>query len=139
MKKSTISNAARLLLIVFSVLSAFGCEINQAQNQDFPTDAPLSEFIIGRWEYKGEYYFEGYGSAKIDWEYTFVDDKVIKIRTAEDSGTCSYQFIEPNVMSIDCSPRMLDLMTWSVKRDDQFLLIQRSGGEELRFERVTNR
>jgi hypothetical protein len=113
--------------------------MEQSQSKDIPADAPLTEFIIGRWKYEGKYYYEGYGYADIDWEYTFVDEKVIKIQTAEDSGTCRYQFIDSGVMSIDCSPRMLDVMTWSVKRDGQFLLIQRNGGEELKFERITNR
>jgi hypothetical protein len=147
MKKSISRNVVRLLLMIFSVLFASNCgiQMEQTKPEDIPADAPLSEFIIGKWKYEGKYYYEGYGYSDIFWEYTFVDGEVIKIWTGNDGGTCSYKFTEPEVISIDCSPRMTEIMKWSVRRDGQFLLIQRSesgqsnGGEQLQFERVTGR
>jgi len=124
--------------MVFSVLFVSSCGIETEQNkpQNISEDIPLSKFIIGKWKYEGKYYYKGYGYSDIFWEYTFVDDSIIKILTYSDGGTCSYKFIESEVILIDCSPRMIELMSWSVKRDGQFLLIQRTGGEELKFERV---
>jgi hypothetical protein len=147
MKKSTIRVPVIPFWIVFSVVfvSSCGIQAEQSRLDDIPVGAPLSEFIIGRWKYEGKYYYEGYGYSDIFWEYTFVDEKVITIWTGNDGGTCVYSFIEPEVISIDCSPRMIEQMKWSVKRDNQFLLIQRldtdelKGGEELKFERVTGR
>jgi hypothetical protein len=113
--------------------------MGQSKPENISVDAPLSQFILGRWKY------EGYGNSDKLVEYTFVDDKVIKIWTGNDGGTCVYNFIEPEVISIDCSPRMIERMKWSVKRDGQFLLIQQldteelNGGEQLKFERVVDK
>jgi len=124
-ENTMIGNATKLLLIIFLILFASSCGIEKEQNRlpDISEDAPLSEFILGKWKYEGKYYYEGYGYSDIYWEYTFVDNKVIKIWTGNDGGTCTYKFIEAEVISVDCSPRMLELMTWSVKRDSEYLLI----------------
>jgi len=134
-------NVVRLLLIIFSVLFVSDCSfhIGQSKSENISVDAPLSEFILGRWKY------EGYGNSDRSVEYTFVDDKIIKIWTGYDGGTCVYNFTEPEVISIDCSPRMIEQMKWSLKRDGQFLLIQRldteelKGSEQLKFERVVDK
>ena len=147
MKKSTINNVVRLLLAFFlaGLVSSCSTQVEQSKPRDIPGDTPLSEFIIGRWKYEGQYYFDGYGYSDIFWEYTFVDESVIKIWTGNDGGTCAYNFIELEVISIDCSPRMIELMKWSLKRDGEFLWIQRleteelEGGEQLKFERVVER
>jgi hypothetical protein len=105
-------------------------------------DTPLSEFIIGRWKYEGKHKYENSEYvADVFWEYTFVDEQKFLIWTGNDGGTCADEFV---LLSIDCSPRMLDLMTWSVKRDGQVLLIQRlndpyGDGELLKFKRVKTR
>ncbi|HLO14105.1 MAG TPA: hypothetical protein VK206_04690 [Anaerolineales bacterium] len=147
MKKSNIDITAKFLLIIFSILFVSSCRGETERNKT-PTvanDVPLSEFIKGRWKYEGKYYYEGYGYSDISWEYTFVDENVIKIRRGDDRGMCTYKFIEPEIISIDCGPRMTEIMKWSLKRDGQFLLIQRlktdelKGGEQLKFERVTER
>ena len=141
-----MSLAAKFFLIAFTVLLLSSCKIEGEENKNpnLSTDTPLSEFIIGRWKYEGKYHY-GNSASDISWEYTFVDEKVIKIWTGDDGGTCTYEFIEPEMISIDCSPRMMDKMKWSIKRDSQFLLIQRleteqsKGGEQLKFERVADR
>ena len=147
MKKSTIHTITKFLLVIFSILLVSGCraEVERDKTPNVSSDAPLSEFIIGRWKYEGKYYYEGYGYTDISWEYDFVDDKIITIWTGDDGGTCNYKFTEPEVISVDCSPRMREIMKWSVKRNGQFLLIQRldseqlKGGGQLEFERVTGR
>ena len=133
--------------MLVSLLFILSCGIFREQGEPagFSDDMPLSDFIMGRWKYEGKYYYEGYGYSDIFWEYTFLEKNVIKIWTGNDGGTCSYKFIEPEVISIDCSPRMIDIMKWSVKRDGQSLLIQRldngnlKGGEQLKFQRVSSR
>ena len=141
MNKISIVNIIKLFLIFVTVLVIVSCGIDGERNNfpDVSENMPLSKFMLGKWKYEGKYYFEGYGYSDIYWEYTFEDDKVIKIWTGYDGGTCTYEFIEEDVISIDCSPRMLELMTWSIRRDGQYLFIQRVNEEELRFERVTER
>jgi len=147
MNKPTSNNPASFLRIALLALFIVSCSTHseQTEPQNISPETPLSEFIIGRWKYEGKYYYEGYGYSDIFWEYTFVDENIIKIWTGNDGGTCSYSFIESEVISIDCSPRTAELMKWSVKRDSQFLLIQRlktdnlEDGEQLQFERVEGR
>jgi hypothetical protein len=116
--------------------------MEQSESLYVPENVPLSEFIIGRWKYEGKHKFENSEYvADVYWEYTFEDEKKLLIWTGNDGGTCAYQLIEAELLSIDCSPRMIDLMTWSIKRDGQALLIQRldatyGDGELLRFERI---
>lgn len=139
MKKTSINNAIKFLPIFVVILIVANCESSGETKSipDISEDISLSEFMLGKWKYEGEYYFEGYGYSDIYWEYTFVDDKVIKIWTGNDGGICSYEFIEENLISIDCNPRMQELMIWSIRRDGQYLLIQRMDEEELRFKRFT--
>ncbi|MBI5354547.1 MAG: hypothetical protein HZB50_18050 [Chloroflexi bacterium] len=145
MQKTAFENSVKFTLIICSILIATSCSIGIRQNEslDMPEDMPLSEFIIGRWKYEGKHKFESSEYiADVFWEYTFVDETNLLIWTGNDGGTCTYKFIEAELISIDCSPRMIELMTWSVKRDDQDLLIQRldsesyGDGELLRFERI---
>ena len=42
-----------------------------------------------------------------------------------DGGTCAYESIEAEFLSIDCSPRMTHLMIWAISRDGQDFRIQR--------------
>ena len=145
MKKFAIKNSIRLFVIIVSILFGSSCRTDSKETLAVSEDAPLSEFIIGRWKYEGKHKFEN--SEYVDdvlWEYTFVNEKKLLIWTVNDGGTCAYEFIEAELLSIDCSPRRIDLMTWSIKRDRQDLLIQRldapyGDGELLRFERVKMR
>ncbi len=105
-------------------------------------DAPLSEFIIGRWGYRGLAFFKGYGNQQVYWEYTFRDtryhdpaqpgleinmwwdsgDKLLGMYTG-DGETCAYRFSGPDVLTVDC-PRSITVSTLSVKRHGQDLLLQ---------------
>ena len=144
MKQTAINYSAILILIIGLILFASGCRtrIEQSESLYKPENAPLSEFVIGKWKYEGTHKYENSEYiADVFWEYTFVDEKKLLIWTGNDGGTCSYKFIETELLSIDCSSRMIDLMTWSIKRDGQDLLIQRldspyGDGELLRFERI---
>jgi hypothetical protein len=147
-KKTAFENSIKFILIIGSILISSSCGIAMRQSEplDVSEDVPLSENIIGRWKYEGKHKYENSEYvADVFWEYTFVDEKKLLIWTGDDGGTCAYEFIEAELLSIDCSPRMIELMIWSIKRDAQDLLIQRldsepyGDGELLRFERVTIR
>jgi hypothetical protein len=147
MKQTAIKSSATLTLIIGLILTASSCgsRMEQSESLYVPENVPLAEFIIGRWKYEGKHKFENSEYvADVYWEYTFVDEKKFLIWTGNDGGACVYKLIEEELLSIDCSPRMIELMTWSIKRDGQALLIQRldapyGDGELLRFERVNMR
>ena len=145
MKKTILAYLIRLMVMVgfIFVTSSCGTIISQRESLSVSEDVPLSEFIIGRWEYEGTHKYENSDYvADVSWVYTFVNNKNVLIWTTYDGTTCTYEFVEAELLSIDCSPRMIELMTWSVKRDGQDLLIQRldnganGNGELLKFTRV---
>jgi hypothetical protein len=100
-----------------------------------PDNIPLEEFVIGRWLYEGDVYFENLGYRKVHWDYWFEAGNVFKVY-AGDGTTCKYEFIDSDEILIDCSPRLLDPWILRVERDGQSLLVHRSENETLRFERI---
>ncbi len=108
-------------LVLLCVLS--GCS-TPATSQVASADEPLSDFMIGTWKYEGDYTYRGYTYRDSFWVYSFQRDHVLRIWTKYDSGTCRYEHSAPNKILVDCSPRALDVETWSVERDGEFLLIQ---------------
>jgi hypothetical protein len=145
MKKRVNRCSIKLFVIIVSVLFSSGCGTRSTETVGVSEETPLPQFLIGTWQYEGKHKYEGSESvADVFWVYRFVDEKKLLIWAGNDGGTCAYRFIEAELLSIDCSPRMNELMIWSINRDGQDLLIQRLGGpygdgELLRFERVKTR
>src|SRR5687768_12615429 len=106
MKKTTLVYLVRLALMIGSILVISACRtiISQRDSRSVSEDAPISEFIIGRWEYEGTHKYEKSDYvADVTWVYTFVDKKNVLIWTTYDGTTCTYEFVEAELLSIDCS------------------------------------
>jgi hypothetical protein len=100
-----------------------------------PDNIPLEEFVIGRWLYEGDVYYENLGYRKVHWDYWFEEGNVFKVY-AGDGTTCKYEFIDSDEIAIDCRPRSIEPWVMRVERDGQFLLVHRSDDETLRFVRI---
>ena len=126
----------KLALVILLASLLWSCKsANPDVDLTVPENIPLEEFVIGRWLYEGEVYYENLGYRQVHWDYWFEDGNIFKVY-AGDGTTCKYEFINTNDIAIDCSPRSLDPWIIKVERDGQFLLVYRSNDEILRFERV---
>ncbi len=123
------------LQAVVVICALFGCAV-PATTDAHPDDEPLSEFIMGAWKYEGDCTQNGYTYHDCFWVYTFERHNVLRIATENDGGTCRYELSAPGRVSVDCSPRLLDLMTWSIERDEERLWIDMEGWEPLPFQRL---
>src|SRR5688500_5784783 len=136
MKIMSFNKSLKLILVILLVSLLWSCKsANPDVDLTVPEDIPLEEFVIGRWLYEGEVYYENLGYRQVHWDYWFEDGNIFKVYTG-DGTTCKYEFISTDEIAIDCSPRSLELWTIKVERDGQSLLVYRSDSEVLRFERI---
>jgi hypothetical protein len=136
MKTLSFDGSLKITLAVLLLPVLLSCG-SGSPNADLvvPENIPLEEFVIGRWLYEGEVYYENVGYRKVHWDYWFEDGNVFKVY-AGDGTTCKYEFIDSDEIAIDCRPRILDPWIIKVERDGQSLLVHRSDGETLGFERI---
>jgi hypothetical protein len=136
MKTMAFHGFLKITLAVLLVPLLWSCA-SASPNVDLtvPENMPLEEFVIGRWLYEGEVYYENVGYRKVHWDYWFEDGNIFKVY-AGDGTTCKYEFIDIDEIAIDCRPRILEPWTIKVERDSQSLLVHRSNNEILRFERI---
>jgi hypothetical protein len=128
---------------VISILSLslmFSCSvlnIEERSTPDFSADAPLSDFIYGKWESIESYKSDG----KLDtshYEIVFVNNTIVKYMWFDEEGkfidgeTYSYYFIDSNNIIVD-NKRIQGEETWLLERDGQKLNIYISMLGEIRF------
>ena len=136
MKISFFDKLMKIALAVMLLPVLMGCgSVPPTADLAVPDNIPLEEFVIGRWLYEGEVYYENYGYSKVHWVYWFEDDNVFKVYTG-DGTTCKYEFIDDDEIAIDCGPRIKDPWILKVERDGQFLLVHYPDGKTLKFERI---
>ncbi len=149
----------RIILIVLAVIAAAVCIfpggvivvgmwVDDIKFHTYPApnladDAPLPEFVMGEWQYKGPYSYAGVPYADTFWRFEFhetnFDDlkldhelhpgQLLRMRFMVDPGNeaggivlCAYQFVEPELIAADC--QRLGESRLSVKRDGDLLLLQ---------------
>ena len=136
MKTLFFGRLMKITLVVMLVPVLMGCgSVPPTADLVVPDDIPIEEFVIGRWLYEGDVYYENLGYRKVHWDYWFENDNVFKVY-AGDGTTCKYEFIDSDDIAIDCRPRSLDPWTIKVERDGQFLLVHYSDGKTLKFKRI---
>lgn len=136
MKTLLFHKCMKITLIAMFVLASTGCgSAPSAVDLVAPENIPLEGFVIGRWLYEGDVYYENLGYRKVHWDYWFEDDNVFKVYTG-DGTTCKYEFIDADEITIDCRPRSLDPWRIKVERDGQFLLVHYPDGKTLKFNRI---
>ena len=126
----------KITLAVMLVPILIGCgSVSPTANLIVPDDIPIEEFVIGRWLFEGDVYYENLGYRKVHTDYWFEEGNVFKVYSG-DGTTCKYEFIDADEIAIDCRPRSLDPWTIKVERDGQFLLVHYSDGQTLKFKRI---
>jgi hypothetical protein len=127
----------KLLFALCTILLLSSCGAKNNEPEIVAEDVPLSQFIIGRWQYMSEVNTENRDD-DIELIYMFEEGNVVKIWTG-DGVTCKYEFIGSNEISVDCSPRNLYPFTLNLERDGQFLLVDSPSNELRRFQRINQR
>ena len=136
MKKLSFDGSLEIILALLFLPAVLNCgSATPRVDLEAPDDIPLEEFVIGRWLYEGEVYYENLCYRKVHMDYWFEEGNVFKIY-AGDGTTCKYEFIDSDEISIDCRPRSIEPWTMRVERDGQFLVVHLSDDQTLRFERI---
>ena len=136
MKTLPFDSFTKITLAVMLVFMLMGCGSSPpAADLIVPDNIPLEEFVIGRWLYEGDVYFENLGYRKVHWDYWFEEGNVFKVYSG-DGTTCKYEFIDSDKIAIDCRPRSVEPWVIKVERDGQFLLVHYSDGKILKFKRI---
>lgn len=129
MKNITARIKLRLLYIVIVLLTMTGCSLTLANKdtlQEFPADAPLSEFILGSWKTEHVYLPNG-DESPFGFDITFVDSDTIEVVTVENGDPTEitisqYSFIAPNIIFED-NKRIRGGVTWFLERKGQKLKV----------------
>ena len=136
MKTLFFNRFMKITLAVMLVPILIGCgSVSPTANLIVPDDIPIEEFVIGRWLFEGDVYYENLGYREVHTDYWFEEGNVFKVYSG-DGTTCKYEFIDADEIAIDCRPRSLDPWTIKVERDGQFLLVHYSDGQTLKFKRI---
>jgi len=102
---------------------------DQGSVQDVPKDAPLSEFIIGKWKSVSAINSEG-NESSYKFEIEFVDQNTVDFAWFKleggflDGTTSQYSFIDSNTIFVE-DKRAGD-QHWLLERDGQTLIIHRT-------------
>ena len=136
MKTLSFDGFMKITLAVMLVFIVMGCgSAHSAADLVAPDNISLEEFVIGRWLYEGEVYYENLGYRKVHWDYWFEEGNVFKVY-ASDGTTCKYEFIDSDEITIDCRPRSVEPWVIKVEREGQSLLVHYSDSKTLKFKRI---
>lgn len=136
MKKVFVVVYTRIVLICLTGIAVLSSCFGDKPNKVIPVipeDAPLSEFVIGKW--KSENAIDENG-AEIPYKYTleFVDSDTVEFANFTpdeyflDGITAKYGFTDSNTIFVN--NKRIGRELWLLERDDQTLIVHRSTADK---------